>query len=75
MKCPKCDGEMIAGYVYGRSNIVAIVNVWVERESMKNSLIGGLFADPADERSQSTKQSPVATSRCQSCGFLESYAR
>jgi hypothetical protein len=75
MKCPKCDGEMVSGYVYGRANIVAIVNYWVERESMKKSLIGGLFSDPGDECSQSADTIPVVTLRCHSCGFLESYAR
>lgn len=75
MKCPKCDGEMVSGYVYGRSNVVAIVNYWVERESMKKSWIGSMFTESPDESSKAADAIPVATFRCQSCGFLESYAR
>jgi hypothetical protein len=65
---------MVSGFVYGRSNVLAIVNYWVERESMKNKWIGSLFADAGDERSKPSDAIPVATFRCQACGFLESYA-
>ena len=75
MNCPKCNGEMDARYVYGRSNVFAIVNFWVERESMKNRSIGSMFTETGDASSTSSDTIPVATFRCQSCGFLESYAR
>jgi hypothetical protein len=75
MKCPKCDGEMVSGFAYGRSNVFAIVNHWVEREAMKRKLIGSMFTDTSNENSKSSNEIPITTFRCQSCGFLESYAR
>lgn len=67
--CPKCDGKMIQGTVvspWGRSLIPG--GTWTEGLP-KVSLLWGL------KLPHGKKSIPIGTYRCQSCGFLEAYAR
>jgi hypothetical protein len=66
--CPKCQGEMVQGFVadYGESSVAA-VETWVEGPP-KKAFWWGVKVPVLDKL-------PIATFRCESCGFLESYAR
>ena len=65
IKCPKCSGEMVQGFIldstYGRS----IVSSWVEGPpkssfwGLKVPFEGGI---------------PIGAFRCKECGYLELYA-
>ena len=67
-RCPKCNGEMVQGFVVEIDGAVRKVNTWVEGAPEKKSFWFGVKV-PAD------KCVPVGTFRCSACGFLESYAR
>jgi hypothetical protein len=69
MSCPKCQGEMVRGYVLDFSPIGNRVSKWNAGPPKKAGLAGS--AGIMD----STSEIPISTFRCQSCGFLESYAR
>ncbi|MEI8019590.1 MAG: hypothetical protein WCH39_15400 [Schlesneria sp.] len=79
LSCPKCQGEMVQGFVMDRSGIAAFVNQWVEAtpESLKMAqYFGGTIKFPETVKlPEATARIPVGTFRCQSCGFPESYAR
>ena len=66
LTCPKCDGEMERGCLHESS--------WVKGQptipALVKALSWNIFTLPGEKR-----YVPVATFRCQSCGFLESYAR
>jgi len=64
--CPKCQGDMVQGYVLDFTPVGVRVSVWNAGRPKKAFLAGV---------KDSTSQIPIATFRCQSCGFLESYAR
>jgi hypothetical protein len=66
MSCPKCQGEMVQGYVLDLTPIGVRVSEWNAGPPKKAG-----WASIID----STSQIPISTFRCQSCGFLESYAR
>ena len=67
--CPKCSGEMVQGTVVSpfRSSILPI-SKWI-KGLPKLSFWMGVHLP----RGQSSI--PIGTYRCQSCGFLEAYAR
>jgi hypothetical protein len=69
MSCPKCQGEMVRGYVLDFTPIGNRVSKWNAGPPKKAGLAGS--AGIMD----STSEIPISTFRCQSCGFLESYAR
>ncbi len=68
LECPRCRGQMERGYVMDRGHYSAgnIPN-WVEGVP-ERSVWSGLHTKGRDVI-------PVATYRCERCGFLESYAR
>ena len=68
LKCPKCQGEMVQGfipdYAYGESQ--QLVSSWIEGHPKKSWFTG-------------TKVSwegriPIGAFRCKGCGYLEFYA-
>lgn len=72
---PKCSGEMEPGCVIDRSHAFIFLNQWAKGTPSRNSLLESLFTGQGIKVPKLTDTIPVATSRCQSCGFLESYAR
>ena len=66
-RCPKCNGEMVQGFTYGRDGPNRVVSTWVEGAPEKS------FWQSAKVPAE--KCVPVGTFRCSVCGFLESYAR
>jgi hypothetical protein len=63
--CPKCQGEMVQGFVadYGEGRIY--VSSWVEGPPVKSLWYG----------TKVREKIPIGTFRCAVCGYLESYAR
>jgi hypothetical protein len=66
-RCPKCQGEMVQGFVPEMTAVQTAVSFWVE-------------GPPKQSRFDVTKGSkanalPIGTFRCAACGYLESYAR
>ena len=66
ISCPKCQGEMVQGYVLDFTPVGSRVRKWYSGPPKKAGLAGIMDA---------TSQTPIGTFRCQTCGFLESYAR
>ena len=64
--CPKCQSAMIEGFVIDNVDGGRGVSKWVEGSPVKNFWVGVSLGgrDPVE----------IATWRCRSCGFLESYA-
>ena len=67
IRCPKCNGEMVRGFIFERQGANRLVSTWVEGAPEKSFWQGTKV--PAE------KCVPVGTFRCSACGFLESYAR
>jgi hypothetical protein len=65
--CPKCQGEMIQGFVVDHTYGAVVLNYWVEGPPQR-SFWTGIKVPPM-------KSVPIGTFRCASCGYLESYAR
>jgi hypothetical protein len=67
-RCPKCNGEMIQGFIVDRSQGgTRFVSSWVEGPPQKAFWSGTTASD--------ANHVPVGTFRCSVCGFLESFAR
>ena len=66
MTCPKCQREMVQGFVADFTHGAVTVATWVEGPP-EISFWSGTKIEPR-------KKLPVATFRCVSRGFLESYA-
>ena len=66
-RCPKCNGEMVQGFLFEIDGPMRKVDTWVEGAPEKAWF--GSAKVPAEECI------PVGTFRCSGCGFLESYAR
>ena len=67
-QCPKCDGRMEQGFILDFAHGGArLVSQWAPGEPHKSFWMGTKL--PED------KLIPIGTFRCESCGYLESYAR
>lgn len=70
MNCPKCNGPMTEGFILelgpGLLSATTFQTVWVEHPPQKDS------RRVAQIRGK--RKYYIASHRCQSCGFLESYA-
>lgn len=64
--CPKCQGEMVQGYVMDFTPVGLRISKW-NAGIPKSAGFAGI--------KDSTSQVPIGAYRCQSCGFLEWYAR
>ena len=64
--CPKCQSEMVQGFMAELTATQTGVSFWVEGPPEK-SWTGAKI--PRD------KTFPIGTFRCAACGYLESYAR
>ena len=67
VKCPKCKGAMVQGFIIDWTHSGRVVSSWAEGAPVKSFWMGTKVADDATI--------PVGTFRCSNCGFLESYAR
>ncbi len=63
--CPKCDGEMMQGFILDHTYGAHLVASWIPG-APESSFWRGTKSGPAI---------PIGTLRCSSCGFLESYAQ
>jgi hypothetical protein len=66
-RCPKCNGEMVQGFLFESDGPKGMVSSWVEGAPEKSWF--GSAKVPKE------KCIPVGVFRCSRCGFLESYAR
>jgi hypothetical protein len=66
-RCPKCQGEMVQGFVMDTINGGRQASQWAEGPPRKSFW----FRTKLPER----RLIPIGTFRCNSCGFLESFAR
>lgn len=67
-RCPKCDGPMEQGFILDVMHGGQIVSRWAAGVPQKSFWTG----------TKSVSEDiviPVGTFRCESCGYLESYAR
>ena len=65
--CPKCRGTMDTGFVLDRNYDQTGQSTWMEGNVEPNFWIGGV-------KTGKREQIPVSTYRCESCGYLESFA-
>lgn len=65
--CPKCQGQMTAGFVLDKKRTSAVVSHWVQGLPKKAIWAG------VDVEGKPTYA--IGAYRCESCGFLELYAR
>ena len=65
--CPKRQGEMVQGFVADFAHAKIVVSTWVEGPPKKSFWFG--------TKVQEEKCISIGTFRCESCGYLESYAR
>jgi hypothetical protein len=65
-KCPKCDGEMVQGFIPDFSYGGSTVSSW-HAGAPKESLWKGTKVNYPDGI-------PIGAFRCSNCGFLEFYA-
>ena len=72
LTCPKCNSEMVRGCVMDRTQGCVTVSTWTTGTPKRSwwPLYGNGIKTPS-----ASEQIPIGTFRCQSCGFLESYAR
>ena len=66
MKCPKCEGQMIQGFVPEYAKECAVVSEWHEGAPRK-SFWAGTKIKPGEGV-------PIGAFRCQRCGFVKCYA-
>lgn len=64
--CPKCQASMAEGFVLDRSDSGRGVSSWIEGTPQKSMWTG--------IKLKGRTMIEIATWRCSSCGFLESYA-
>ena len=68
LACPKCRNAMQEGFILEyATNASSSASRWVEGAPVKTLLFGVRTADK--------EQHPIQSFRCQSCGYLESYAK
>jgi hypothetical protein len=66
-RCPKCNGQMEQGFIQDMTYGARLVSQWARGAPVKSFWSGTKLADD--------KLIPIGVFRCESCGFLESYAR
>jgi Domain of unknown function (DUF6487) len=66
-RCPKCNGEMVQGFIVDFTHAARLVSQWAQGPPQKSFW--------AATKLPEEKLVPVGAFRCASCGYLESYAR
>ena len=68
LKCPKCQGEMVQGFIPDYSDGASkSVSAWAEGQAKKSFWSGLKNVPPAGGI-------PIAAFCCRGCGYLEFYA-
>ena len=67
MTCPKCNGDMVQGWIMDVVPSGRTVSEWAPGPPRESFWTGTLLPDSAPV--------PIGAFRCSGCGFLESYAR
>lgn len=75
LTCPKCGSAMVRGFVCDRSHMITFVSQWRMGTPTPNSWFESMFTGLGIKTPKSGETIPIGTFRCQTCGFLESYAR
>ena len=65
-RCPKCHGRMEEGFILDNSYGARLQSAWVEGKPKRSFWTGVKFREEAKR--------PIATFRCEGCGYLESFA-
>jgi hypothetical protein len=73
LSCPKCNGEMIRGFVFDNTHNGLHLSKWTLGTPIRSTILGFNIAGIKIPKSGETI--PIGTFRCQLCGYLESYAR
>jgi len=63
--CPKCQGQMVQGFIADYTHGSIIVSAWTPGPPKKSFWSGVRIP----------QRIPIGTFRCSSCGYIESYAR
>ncbi len=66
MQCPKCNGQMVQGFVPDYSQSAALVAAWHLGQPQKS-----FWTKTKVSHSEGL---PIGAFRCQRCGYLEFYA-
>jgi len=66
MKCPKCAGHMVQGFVPDYSPNLTLVSGWLKGQPQR-SFWSRTKGSPRDS-------TPIGAFACEKCGFLELYA-
>ena len=67
IKCPKCAAAMEKGYIADLAEGVVLQSAWTRGVPKPRRVIGGI-------RWNREENIAIITFRCESCGYLESYA-
>ena len=67
LRCPKCQRPMEKGYVADSTYGMTLQSSWTPGGPKPRRILGGIKWKRSDNV-------PIATFRCTSCGYLESYA-
>ena len=73
VRCPKCREEMERGYTIDISQAVTFTGQFVKGVPKRSWV--DFFQQLVIKTPNFNERIPIATFRCKSCGFLESYAR
>jgi predicted Zn-ribbon and HTH transcriptional regulator len=65
-QCPKCNGEMVQGFVPDYSQNAVLVGSWHEGQPRKSFW--------TRTKAPHAEGLPIGAFRCRKCGFLEFYA-
>ena len=68
LKCLKCQGEMVQGFIPDQAHATKLVPYWVEGQPKRSFFTGDIKNIPVEGGI------PIAAFRCHSCGYLEFYA-
>lgn len=66
MKCPKCSGAMVQGFIPDYSDGPIYVEDWIEGQPAKSFW--------TKTKAAKGEGIPIGAFRCEKCGFLEFYA-
>jgi hypothetical protein len=66
MKCPKCTGAMVQGFIPDYSHGAVLVAGWLQGHPQKSFW--------RTTKAPISEVIPIGTFRCEKCGFLEFYA-
>jgi hypothetical protein len=66
LRCPKCEGDMVQGFVPDYTHGGILVEGWHAGQPKKSFW--------TSTKEPSTEGIPIGAFRCQQCGFLEFYS-